>query len=73
MSESLGRRKKLLVGTENLNNAPNFGPIQAPLLEKWAWYENLLTMIGDVNNDCRFDSGDLVRVFQSGKYEDGTL
>ena len=33
------------------------------------WYENRI--IGDSNNDRRFDSGDLVKVFQAGQYEDG--
>ena len=33
------------------------------------WYESRL--IGDSNDDGVFNSGDLVRVFQVGKYEDG--
>ena len=33
------------------------------------WYEN--RSIGDSNNDGEFDSSDLVKVFQLGKYEDG--
>jgi hypothetical protein len=33
------------------------------------WHENRL--IGDVNDDGRFDSSDIVRVFQMGQYEDG--
>ena len=32
------------------------------------WYEN--RVMGDSNDDGVFDSGDLVTVFQSGKYED---
>ena len=31
------------------------------------------TEIGDVNSDGRFDSSDLVHVFQAGQYEDGEL
>jgi hypothetical protein len=34
-----------------------------------SWFEN--RVIGDANDDGRFDSSDLVRVFQAGKYEDG--
>ena len=45
-----------------------------PLLEarsEMVWYEN--RVVGDSNKDGTFDSGDLVRVFQAGQYEDGIL
>jgi hypothetical protein len=38
---------------------------------KFAWYENLLPHPGDANRDGRFNSTDLVQVFQAGEYEDG--
>lgn len=37
--------------------------------EKLVWFENRI--IGDVNDDGIFDSGDLVKVFQASEYEDG--
>ena len=37
---------------------------------KLAWYENLLPHAGDANWYGRFDSNDLVQVFQAGEYED---
>ena len=39
--------------------------------EKAIWIETFKRPVGDVNNDWRFDSSDLVIVFQAGKYEDG--
>ena len=42
---------------------------------KVAWHENLsdppLPKLGDANGDGRFDSSDLITVFQAGEYEDG--
>ena len=37
---------------------------------KVAWFENLLPPPGDANRDGRFNSTDLVQVFQIGEYED---
>ena len=37
---------------------------------RFAWHENLLPHPGDANQDGRFDSNDLVQVFQAGEYED---
>ena len=37
---------------------------------QFAWHENLLPHPGDANQDGRFDSSDLVQVFQAGEYED---
>ncbi|MEZ6115989.1 MAG: hypothetical protein R3C28_05380 [Pirellulaceae bacterium] len=33
-----------------------------------AWHEN--RVVGDSNNDGRFDTADLVRIFQAGEYRD---
>jgi hypothetical protein len=38
---------------------------------KWLVEENLNRPLPDVNLDGRFDSSDLVRLFQVGKYETG--
>ena len=35
-------------------------------------HDVLKTRFGDANLDLRFDSSDLVRVFQAGEYEDAT-
>ncbi|MCA9172072.1 MAG: trypsin-like serine protease, partial [Planctomycetales bacterium] len=38
------------------------------------WVESLFgTIVGDSNLDGKFDSGDMVQVFQAGQYEDGLL
>ena len=40
---------------------------------KLSLIENLLPHAGDANRDGRFDSADLVHVFQIGEYEDGAV
>jgi hypothetical protein len=42
-----------------------------PIREIMLVYHGPARPVGDVNGDGRFDSSDLVLIFQSGKYEDG--
>ena len=58
---------------QNIKHFPNLEKyVSSSLIQRFQteqWYEN--RVIGDSNDDGRFDSSDLVKVFQTAHYEDG--
>jgi hypothetical protein len=69
-----GPRALGLLFAADLDHDSNVDVLSAPWgadRDQFSWYENRL--IGDVNDDGRFESGDLVQVFQAGEYEDDVV
>jgi hypothetical protein len=69
---SLSMKNVNAIGAADVDKDGDIDLISTSQVEsRVSWHEQRL--VGDVNDDGRFNSADLVRVFQSGEYEDEVL
>jgi hypothetical protein len=69
--QELGRAATNQVALGDIDNDGDLDAVFANLgQDNQVWF-NIITQPGDANQDSRFDSADLVLVFQAGEYEDG--